>query len=342
MSEGEVTFTLPPRLDLEGSLEATRLLQQVPMAKLYKLDFSKLQFVEPFGMLFFATQLRQFREANPQSRFLAEDYKKHSYAAYMGFFQTFGLNFGNVPGQAPGNSQYAPITCLSLEEFKQEAASKYEDEREAIERISMKLASVLVRQDSGPLYETLSYSLREIFRNVIEHSEAVAIWYAAQYWPEKGWAELCVLDEGVGIKASLERNPHLTITSDIDALKGALLPGISGVAYKGGPKQHKGIWANSGYGLFMTSQLCQRGGSFVITSGQGGFLMRSEGQHSFVSAFQGTAIRMQFYVPTIQELSKTLDELRQLGAEIAGTLKQNANITASMSSRMLVSKHGQG
>jgi len=202
----------------------------------------------------------------------------------------------------------------------------------------MKLAGVLVRENSGPVYETLGYSLREIFRNVLEHSEADAIWYAAQYWPTKGWVELSILDEGVGIAATLRRNPHLKITSDADALQYALLPGISGVAYKGGPKQRKDPWANSGYGLFMTSQLCLRGGTFVIISGNGGLLLQNHEQSKLESELRGTAIRLQFHVPDIKDLSGALEQLRERGAEIAGTLKQSANISASMSSRMIVGK----
>lgn len=336
MSEAEVVFSLPSRLDIDGAVHAAHSLKNLPEVNLYRLDFSNLKFVEPFGMIYFAIQLRQFRQANPQRKFKAEHYKNHGYAAHMGFFKTFGLDFGNDPGEASGSIQYVPITCLTLSDLEREASSQYEDERETIERRSMTLASVLVRQDDGPLHETLSYSLREIFRNVFEHSEADVIWYAAQYWPENGWVELCVLDEGLGIRASLERNPHLTINSDLDALQLAMLPGISGVAFKGGPKQRKDAWANSGYGLFMTSQLCQRGGSFAIISGQGGVQMQSDVQSQFACSFHGTAIRMKFYVPQIAELNKALEELRHLGADIAGTLKQSANITASMSSRMLI------
>lgn len=337
----DIVLALPPRLDIQGALKATALLNDLPEANFYRFDFSKLNFVEPFGMLYFAAQLRNFRRANLHCRFKAENYQQLSYAAHMGFFQAFGLNFGKEPGEAPGNAHYVPITCISLKELEREAASKYEDERETLERISMELATVLVRDNSGPLHETISYSLREIFRNVLEHSGADSIWYAAQYWPATGWVELSILDEGAGIASTLARNPHLQITCDLEALQLALLPGVSGVAFKGGPKQRKDAWANSGYGLFMTSQLCLRGGSFAVMSGHAGLMLQNQEQSQLECTYNGTAIRLQFHVPEIQELSLSLEELRQRGADIAGTLKQNANITASMSSRMLVGKAGQ-
>ena len=334
----EITFKMPSKLDLTGSINAAVQLDSLPKANSYRLDFASLKFAEPFGMLYFASQLRRFRQSRSDSRFKADNYQHLGYAAHMGFFQSFGLNHGKEPGEASGSHQYAPIPRLDLKELTKEAFEQYEDVRETIERVSMKLADVLVREDTGPLYDTLSYSLREIFRNVHEHSGADSLWYAAQYWPEKGWVELSILDEGVGIITTLSRNPHLTIVSDYDALQYSLLPGVSGVAFKGGPKQAKDPWANSGYGLFMTSQLCLHGGNYAIISGRGGLLLQNQKQSKLDGAFNGTAIRLQFHVPEIQDLTGALENLRKKGAEIAGTMKQAANISASMSSRMLLSK----
>lgn len=335
-SPADTTLTLPKRLDLDGALSAAAALRTMPLMGSYRLNFSEIKFFEPFGMLFFATALRQFRRSNSKIRFVAEGYKQHSYAAHMGFFKAFGLDFGNDPGEALGSAQYVPITPLSVEELRVEATKNYEDERETIERRSMKLATLLTRQDSGPLHETLSYSLREIFRNVFEHSGADTIWYAAQYWPEKCAVELCIIDEGMGITQSLRRNPHLTIGSDLDAIHFALLPGISGVAFRGGPKQRKDPWANSGYGLFMTSQLCRQGGSFVAISGNGGMKISEDDEERFDCRIDGTAIRLQLQTDKLGALGASLEELRNRGAEIAGDLRQEANITASMSSRMLL------
>jgi hypothetical protein len=329
---------MPSKLDLTGSINAAFQLASLPKANSYRLDFASLKFAEPFGMLYFASHLRSFRKSHDDSRFKAENYQHLGYAAHMGFFQSFGLNHGNEPGEASGSQQYVPITRLDLKKLAMEALDNYEDVRETIERVSMQLAGVLVRGDSGPLYETLSYSLREIFRNVQEHSGTDSLWYAAQYWPEKGWVELSILDEGVGIIATLSRNHHLNIVSDYDALHYALLPGVSGVAFKGGPKQAKNPWANSGYGLFMTSQLCLRGGNYAILSGRGGILLQNQEQSKLECQFNGTAIRLQFHVPDIQDLNGSLEKLRKKGAQIAGNMKQTANISASMSSRMLLSK----
>jgi len=121
MNSHSATLALPRRLDFEGALSAASALRSLPMVERYCLDFSEIKFAEPFGMLLFATLLRQFRLSNSEARFVAEGYKKKGYAAHMGFFKAFGLKFGKAPGEAPGNTQHVPITFLALEELKCEA-----------------------------------------------------------------------------------------------------------------------------------------------------------------------------------------------------------------------------
>lgn len=330
----EVVFRIS-RLDLWGAIEAAHALWALPLAQVYVVDFAALDWVEPFGMLFFARQLRAFADKRKPARCRAINHERQGYAAHMGFFQSFGLSFGKAPGEAFGNMQYVPMTGLTIVELQREAGEQFADVREIIERRCTNLAAILTRNEGENIQDTLSYSLREIFRNVLEHSRADTIWYAAQYWPSKQLVELSILDQGVGVRRSLSRNPHLAIQNDEDAVRFALLPGVSGVAFKGGPRQRKDEWTNSGYGLFMTSQLCARGGSFMICSGRRGLLLKNGSETTFDVGFDGTALRLEICIPEVRGLNEELDNLRKHGAMLAGELRQTANLTASMSSRML-------
>lgn len=332
----EHTFKLPSRLDLPASLTLARQLQTAAPADHYQVDFGALKLVQPFSMLFFSSQLRRFLKDRDPSTVSFTHYEDLGYAAHMGFFKACGIDFGKDVGQAPGSAQYIPITRLGIDELETEASDLYEDARETIERRSGKLATVLARADSGDLHETITYALREIFRNVFEHSKADAIWYAAQHWPELKMVELAIFDEGEGIAASLSRNPHLAIASDKEGLHLAILPGISGVAFKGARQKRNDAWANSGYGLFMTSQLCQRGSSFVIASGKALLQIQDGKTVDQEIDYPGTAIRLRFKTDRVEDLSKSLEGLRKMGAEIAGTISTEANLSASMSSRMLM------
>lgn len=329
-----VTFPVK-RLDLEGSLEAARDLWNLPDNVDYRIDFGPLKWTEPFGMLYFARQLRTFADQRKPCRFQAVNFEAHGYLAHMGFFQSFGLKFGNEAGAASGSQVYVPITEVNIRQLHLEAGQCQVPVQEIIERLCSKLAIVLARSEDGPLQQTLTYSLREILRNVTEHSNADSIWYAAQYWPAKQLVELSILDQGLGIKTTISRNHHLNIVDDEDAVRQALKPGISGRAYKGGPKLRDDEWANSGYGLFMTSQICAAGGSFTICSGERGILLSSQEERAFDVGFTGTAIRLCIFVPEVRGLNESLSELNAKARAMNGSGSELLGMTASKSSRML-------
>src|SRR6185369_15055574 len=110
---------------------------------------------------------------------------------------------------------------------------------------------------------------------------------------------------------------------------------VSGKAYKGSAKRRDDPWANSGYGLFMTSQLCSIGGNFFIASGSSGILMSNKEDTALDINFSGTTVRMVFDVSQVKTLNDSLSRLIKDGARIAGDLKQASIITASKSSSML-------
>lgn len=330
----EVIFPVG-RLDLEGSLLATQKLEELPPFQSCVIDFSKLGWSEPFGMLYFARQLRTFADRRKPAKFRAINHERHGYLGHMGFFKTFGLPFGNTPGQAAGNDRYIPLTSLLIRDLHIEAGQGAIDVREVIETRAVQMATILARGEAGRVHQTLSFSLREVLRNVIEHANADHIWYCAQYWPEKAEVELALLDQGQGIRSSLSRNPHLRIRSDEDALRLAIVPGVSGVAYAGGRQRRTDEWANSGYGLFMTSELCARGGSFMICSGATALLREGKREVVLGANFCGTALRLKMYVPAIEELGATLAALSKKGKSIAAEFAPDATVSASKSSRML-------
>jgi hypothetical protein len=127
--------------------------------------------------------------------------------------------------------------------------------------------------------------------SAVEHSESAEFEYCGQYWPTQERVEVAILDCGIGVHKSLSANPNLKILSDDHALRLALLPGISGKTSAGNKIQEYDHWANSGYGLYLTSRLCAVGGSFFICSDKRGLLRKGDGQDKYYDcSFQGTAL----------------------------------------------------
>ena len=159
--------------------------------------------------------------------------------------------------------------------------------------------------------------------------------YCAQYWPNKHLVEIAILDTGIGIRASLSRNPYLTVETDRDALNLSLLPGVSGKVYKGKITNPYDEWENSGFGLYLTSRLCGRGGSFFMCSGDAGILLKDNKKHYASTAFNGTAIRLKLRTNHAQTLKQLLRHFLREGDQIARTLSDISPVTASRASRML-------
>lgn len=110
-----------------------------------------------------------------------------------------------------------------------------------------------------------AYLLREIMRNVVEHSfsENFSVYFYKNQFKEFGFK---VVDNGIGIKKSLNSNPEYNVTDNKSALAFCIMPGIT-KSWKRDPYRDE-VWQNSGFGLYMVSSIINMmGGRFEIASG---------------------------------------------------------------------------
>ena len=144
-----------------------------------------------------------------------------------------------------------------------------------------------------------------------------------------------LIDRGMGIRASLSENPKLQTQSDREALRLALMPGISGKAHKQRRAARYNVWAHSVFGLYMTSRLCRNGGSFFIASDDCGLSLSAGAKKDMQIPFRGSAIRLNIRVDTIGDLASRLDQFRKEGYEFAAGFGKSAVLSASTASQML-------
>lgn len=112
--------------------------------------------------------------------------------------------------------------------------------------------------------DAIRYTVGELVRNVLEHSESKngAI-VAAQYYQKSNTIRLGICDTGVGIRQTI--NQSWPAKTDLDALKLALTPGITGTTMREG-----GTETNAGAGLFFIKSMAMVGRDyFLIYSGSG-------------------------------------------------------------------------
>jgi hypothetical protein len=232
----------------------------------------------------------------------------------MGFFKCVNQGFGKAPGEAIGNCNYIPITYISLNELRKNAADNLQPIPEYIEKAFHPLAAVLSRNNSKVI-NTFLFAIREMIRNIEEHSNAPGVWFVGQYWPSYELVEIAILDEGIGIYKSLMDSGYYRFNDTEEALLMSLQPGISR-SFKGKQKG-RSIYENSGYGLFMTSQICSNGGSFSICSSGNALIIKDSKTVIKKVAFCGTAIQLQLREKELLKIPNILIEISKKGSALS-------------------------
>jgi anti-sigma regulatory factor (Ser/Thr protein kinase) len=301
------------------------------------IDFSNMSRIEPFAMVYVAKYIREFNRRNKNTVVSCRGHQTKDYAANMAFFRAFGLRHGREPNCVDGNDRFVPYTILRIQTIVDEATKEWEVEQEIIERRSAHLAEILAQQNTGNLVDALTFSIREIMRNIYEHSKSKSIEYCAQYWPYYSKVEIAIVDHGIGLKVSLKNNPHVQIATHSDAIQQALMPAISSKNYKGAIIDTNDPWHNSGFGLYMINRICRLGGSFLICSGDHGIKLDENGKEhiNLPHLCRGTAVRMVLNTDKLAELNSMLAKFRNDGYEIAKQIKGVGMYEASAASQML-------
>lgn len=327
---------VPSHLDLVSALGFSVALAGLDYAERFQFDFRQMSRIEPFPMLLISSEIVSLRKRFADSTVECVNHEGMQYAAHMGFFRAFQMNFGKAPGEARGSARYIPLTLFSCDDLIKEAARKGVEVGDEVEEESRRMASMLCGAANAAVQDTLAYSVRELMRNVVEHSRAKQFGICAQHWPSEGKVEVAILDRGIGLKESLAPNPHLDASDDKKAINYALMPAVSGKAFKGTRVKQRGPWANSGFGLYMTNRICRNGGTFFIATGNTGTLLtKGGGKRYFPCKLRGTAIRMVMRTSQIEGLRESLEKYRKEGYEIQKRYKEIVKIDPSSASLML-------
>ena len=304
------------------------------------IDFDKVRNCDPFPMLLVSATIRKIIKDNNHATFKAINCN-NTYAEYMRFFRACGIDKGEPIHTIKYKNSYICITRWDVSELRNESCKNLERMQETIENRSKNMAKIL-SQHNVEFGSWLVFVLREMIRNIPEHSKADSIWYCAQYWSTYDLVELAILDEGIGIYNSLCSNYSLKkkINDDYDALKLALQPGISRTFQPGTDTYSDDDWKNSGFGLYMVSQLCvELKGSFIIASGNDAIRLSKQNnslvEHRFDTNIEGTAIQIRISPSEIYNYKNIASQILKQGEALVRNNEQ-AIKSASKSSKSII------
>ncbi|CEO06592.1 Signal transduction histidine kinase [[Clostridium] sordellii] len=306
---------------------------------------AKLKWVRPFGMLLTSSSIKHMRRRHSDINFRLEYYNTSGvdYAGHMGFFKSISedINIGKLPGEANGNDNYIPITKLNFTQMHNEEIKNgnFVVMGDVVEKESSRLAKILSR-DNKEMHILLTYLIREILRNIPEHADIEYASICGQYWSNET-AEVAIIDDGIGIKKSLQKNRvhRGYIDTDEDALKFAIKAGISKAFQPSRQNKSEDQWANSGFGLYMVSEICKElEGSFILASGEKYVKIGKDGNIKFGdTSIQGTAVKITISTNRIVESEKIIRRIAKKGEEQAKHIR-NAFKTASSPSKGIINK----
>ncbi|MBI4591908.1 sensor histidine kinase [Candidatus Uhrbacteria bacterium] len=182
--------------------------------------------------------------------------------------------------------------------------------------------------------DPIRYILSEMVRNVLEHAQSPhGAVLSAQYHSKSNMIRIGIADTGVGIKSTITRS-HVADT-DLDALRLALTPGITGTTSREG-----GTDWNAGAGLFFTKSIAAVNRThFMLYSGDALYkLLKPSKTQSFqlnadpfddrhtkkehLPQWQGTAVGIDIALDTSDQFNVLLDSLRSVWSSAIQKRKQ--------------------
>jgi hypothetical protein len=324
------------RLDTKNTLKYMDTINHAQKEKRFLEIKDHVCWVEPFGMLIFSSVLRRL-ERKDLVDLEIKDSERKNYAAHIGFFKASEIDIGKEPGEAPGSDSYMPIEKIDLSAIHREEIDNGNciERGQTIEKKAKKLSKILAHGNEE-LQKVLAYSIREIIRNIDEHSGTDIAWICGQYW-KNGYAEIAILDEGIGIKNSLIKNKFHKeyIKNDEDAIDYALKPGISKAFGPTQKNKSDDEWSNSGFGLYMVSEICKKlNGSFCLVTG-GNYIIVDNFVERSITHFEGTAIKIRISTENLQDTDAMIKEIAREG-ELEAKEARNTFKKASKPSKSLM------
>jgi hypothetical protein len=294
------------------------------------LDVSAVQWAFPYGALVIASQVRRLRDEFNIAFSLCgydPDRNAHSYLAHIGFFKLLGFEIGKAPGEAAGSATYLPFTILDYNDLMIDEILSENPMHVAIQRKAEEFAGLLSQSHKLTVLRPVTYCIRELIRNVFEHSHCNECILGGQAYKD-GRVLVGIVDHGRGLRASLSEK--YVVPNDIEALKLAIKPGISRSKID---ESDENPWSNSGFGLYVLSELGRITKYFSIASGDSLLHLSPMAVGCKGVCHNGTAVNIIFEKPHGTNLEHVINDIIAKGERLA---KQSGlPVRASKSSRTI-------
>lgn len=299
---------LPTAFELSAVLRFISDLPSIEDADEFHIRCDDVKMATPFGMLLIGASLRRWREVDRkrggQKQFRLIGVSTDDYMNYMGFWTSISDKENSTERKV--RKSHVPISRMRVADVLAESRRRSMPPSNIMSNLSAELAELLLQEGESTLNETIAYSIQELLRNAVDHSESESLWYCAQFWPSKDIVELAILDEGRGILNSLLENETLAPKSESEAIQLSLKQGVSRINFDKIKDSE-----NSGVGLFVLCELAKQSGSLFVLSNGTGILLEDGGSTEYLTTSKGVAVRLRIRPSAVGDsLFKTLQYVR--------------------------------
>lgn len=317
-------LSYPLNLSVKQVCQFTKELASSPASKKLEIDTGPRRNFSPTSLIMLSKAGMQRWRDHPNEVVTYRGLNNHGYANNLGFSEALSIKDKPFPQRAFGGNTYIPISRMIRADLEIQALEADIHIGDQIEASCVPIANTVSQGISPELTITVAEMFREIFRNIFEHSGAEAAGYCAQYWKTSGKVEICVADKGIGVRESLMENKYLTDKySDAEALKLAVLPGLSSKAWRHKKKKssQKSEWDNAGYGLFLTHKLFGSLGHFMIASGNSAiYFQPNNPPQMYECHVVGTVVSMSINLTKESRIQEVLKSVRNEAADVKANI----------------------
>jgi hypothetical protein len=277
MNMKKIDVPKPRKESLFGQLESLyKTFQQIGEGgEKVTFDLSLLSFAYPTLLL----PISAYINLEGGEYDLGTKSKIESYLKFVSF--PVGVrNVGEFEKSIQSYKTYIPISILTKDG---------ESNLEHLESMFMDLITKVLKTSTGA-QTAVRYPVGELVTNIFEHSKTGKGFLFGQYYPTKGFLDICILDRGRGLRQSYKEECDMDL-SDTEAIRKAL----SGVSTKAGTER--------GYGLRTSKRMvCEGlGGEFALISGSA-MMVSQKSENSLINLknFNWKGVLIAYRIPKPQ------------------------------------------
>ena len=232
---------------LLASIELINQINAITDDKTVRMDFADVGFVAPLYVL-------------PLVVFLNGCNRNVEIVNIGGYLENIGFEQGLSPDKMRKSEFLAVMEKYSKRDYIPIIWAKtVSDEKDTI---LSTVESIIIRQSgiAKNVAAGIKYMLGECVDNIIEHANSERGYIVAQSYPDKGYIDICIADNGMTLLGSYRTLADNEIESDLEAIQAA----NRGISTKNLPNAE-----NRGYGIITSKKMLVEGldGSFIMMSG---------------------------------------------------------------------------